>query len=237
MRKKYLSLCVFSGILSLFSGCSSADPHISMTPPPYVEQLPSKEAGLGISQPGSLFGRGENPLFADRKAMNVNDIVTVIIEENANQTSQASKNTTRNSEIALNGGRFTAGADSKLGKVTDKLNQFTDIGFSAGGSHGFSGSGTNTRTEAFTTTISARIVKVLSNGNYFIEGSKEILLNNEKQIMQITGVIRPYDISQNNEISSRYVSDAKIMYVTQGDIAKSTNKPWGTKLIETVWPF
>ena len=55
--------------------------------------------------------------------------------------------------------------------------------------------------------------------------------------MQITGVIRPYDISQNNEISSRYVSDAKISYITQGDIAKATNKPWGTKLIETIWPF
>ena len=78
---------------------------------------------------------------------------------------------------------------------------------------------------------------MLSNGNYFIEGSKEILLNNEKQIMQITGVIRPYDINQNNEISSRNVSDAKIMYVTQGDLHKSTSKPWGTKLVETIWPF
>ncbi|MCI6565447.1 flagellar basal body L-ring protein FlgH, partial [Campylobacter sp.] len=117
------------------------------------------------------------------------------------------------------------------------LNKYSNIGFSAGGESGFSGGGTNTRTETFTTTISARIVKVLSNGNYFIEGSKEILLNNEKQIMQITGVIRPYDISQNNEISSRYVSDAKISYITQGDIAKATNKPWGTKIVETIWPF
>ena len=55
--------------------------------------------------------------------------------------------------------------------------------------------------------------------------------------MQITGVIRPYDINQNNEISSRNVSDAKIMYVTQGDLHKSTSKPWGTKLVETIWPF
>lgn len=230
-------MCSLVTLGAIFNACASADPHIAMTPPPYVEQLPSKESGLGISQPGSLFGRGENPLFADRKAMNVNDIVTVVIEENANQTSQASKNTNSNTTVGLNGGRFTTGADSKLGKITDKINQYTDLGFSAGGERSFTGGGTNTRTEAFTTTISARIVKVLSNGNYFIEGSKEILLNNEKQIMQITGVIRPYDISQNNEISSRYVSDAKIMYVTQGDIAKSTNKPWGTKVIETLWPF
>lgn len=236
MKKQVILLCSFVAVGGIFSGCASADPHIAMTPPAYVEQMPSKETGLGISQPGSLFGRGDNPLFADRKAMNVNDIVTVIIQENTNQTSQANKNTTKDSTIALNGGQFTAGA-GPLSNVANTLNKYSNIGFSAGGESGFSGSGTSTRTEAFTTTISARIVKVLSNGNYFIEGSKEILLNNEKQIMQITGVIRPYDISQNNEISSRYVSDAKISYITQGDIAKATNKPWGTKLVDTIWPF
>ena len=46
-----------------------------MKPPVYVEQLPAKQVN---NQPnaGSLFGRGDNPLFADRKAMVV--IVAVI---------------------------------------------------------------------------------------------------------------------------------------------------------------
>ena len=77
----------------------------------------------------------------------------------------------------------------------------------------------------------------MTNGNYFIEGSKEILLNNEKQIMQISGVIRPYDISQNNEIESRYISDAKILYRTEGDLQRAMDKPWGTRVLETIWPF
>lgn len=229
-----LSMVTFSLFLS---ACANTDPNIAMTPPPYVEQMPNKETGLDVNYAGSIFGRGDNPLFSDKKAMSVNDIVTVIIQENANQSSKTSKSTKRDSTIGLGGGKFTGPQNTKIGKLANKLNNYTDIGFSGGSEAGFSGSGSTSRAETFTTTIAARIIKVLSNGNYFIEGSKEILLNNEKQIMQITGVIRPYDINQNNEINSRNVSDAKIMYITQGDLHKSTSKPWGTKVVETIWPF
>ena len=55
--------------------------------------------------------------------------------------------------------------------------------------------------------------------------------------MQVSGVIRPYDISQNNEIDSKYIADAKILYKTEGELDKSTKKPWGTRLMEAIWPF
>ena len=85
-----------------------------------------------------------------------------------------------------------------------KLNGLTNIGFESGSTNSFSGKGTNTRDEKFTTTISARVIKILENGNYFIEGSRELLINGEKQIIQISGVIRPYDIDQTNTINSKY---------------------------------
>ena len=232
MEKKYL---IFAALV--FAGCSTSDPYIDMKPPAYVEEMPSKETGLGVSNQGSLFGRGDNPLFADRKAMNVNDIVTVIISENASQQSQASKNTGENSQVALNGGAFTTPQGSPLTSIANQANKVAGVGFSGGSTNQYTGSGTSSRQEVFTTTVSARIVKILANGNYFIEGSKELLLNNEKQIMQISGVIRPYDISQNNQIDSRYISDAKIMYKTEGDLEKTTKKPWGTRFLETIWPF
>lgn len=234
MKTLYISLLIFSTIY----GCaSSTDPSISMKPPTYVEELPSKETGLGISNPGSLFGRGDNPLFSDRKAMNVNDIVTVVIKENTNQTSKADKTTQKDSTLALNGGAFSSPNNSPLSGPLNDINKISGIGFKGGSSNKYNGGGSNSRNEAFNTTISARIIKVLGNGNYFIEGSKELLINNEKQIMQISGVIRPYDISQNNMIESSYISDAKILYKTEGDLDNATQKPWGTKILEAVWPF
>ena len=58
MKKQVILLCSFVAVGGIFSGCASADPHIAMTPPAYVEQMPSKETGLGISQPGSLLAVG-----------------------------------------------------------------------------------------------------------------------------------------------------------------------------------
>ncbi len=121
--------------------------------------------------------------------------------------------------------------------ITDKVNSLSNIGFQTNSSNNFSGAGTNTRDEKFTTTVSARIIKILNNGNYFIEGKRELLLNGEKQIIQISGVIRPYDIDQTNTIDSKYIADAKILYKTEGDIDQSSTKPWGSKLIESIWPF
>ena len=220
-------------------GCSShpADPKITMKPPAYVDELPSRVNENIGSNPGSLFGQGENPLFADLKAMHVNDVVTVTITEKTAQSSTAKKALDKESTSNLGAGITTAGGGGVAGTVAKNLNTVGNIGFEAGSTNSFAGSGTNTRNETFTTTISARIIKVMNNGNYFIEGGRELLLNGEKQIVQISGVIRPYDIDQYNNVDSKYIADAKILYKTEGDIDQTTTRPWGSKIMESVWPF
>lgn len=236
MRKILVASC--AGLL--FVGCTThpADPEITMKAPTYVDQTPSRVNDAPQSNPGSLFGQGDNPLFSDLKAMHINDIVTVTISENIAQSSNAKKSLSKNSQDSLGGGVVTnGGSNGALKSVTNAINSVSNLGFKTGSTDSFSGSGTNTRDEKFTTTISARIIKILNNGNYFIEGSRELLLNGEKQIIQISGVIRPYDIDQTNTIDSKYIADAKILYKTQGDMDKSTTKPWGAKFVESIWPF
>lgn len=236
--KKNLTLTAIA--LATITGCAvpSADPKITMKPPAYVEEIPPKEPVNNIASPGSLFGKGENPLFSDRKAMNVNDIVTVVISETTTQSSSASKKLSGSNSDTLGGGLVSNDGNAPgLSSVASTLNKFSNIGFQSSSSNNFTGSGSNSRNENFTTTISARIIKVLNNGNYFIEGSRELLINGDKQIIQISGVIRPYDITQSNQIDSKYIADAKIMYKTQGEIERATKKSWGTKLLESIWPF
>lgn len=220
----------------LFIGCSThpADPKINMKPPAYVEQLPPQIKPQVVANPGSLFGQGDNPLFSDLKAMHINDIVTVVISETIAQSSTGQKSITEDNLNSLGGGVMTAVG---LPSLSDKFNKYGNVGIEAGSSNSYSGSGKNSRNESFTTTVSARIIKILRNGNYFIEGNRELLVNGEKQIVQITGVIRPYDIDQKNTIDSKYIADAKILYKTEGDIDKATTKPWASKYLESLWPF
>ena len=220
----------------LFVGCSThpVDPKMDMKPPVYVEQLPPSTKQQTVSNPGSIFGQGENPLFADLKAMNPNDIVTVVISESIVQSSDGKKTISENSKDSLGAGILTGFGGTIGSAITDKAGK---IGFEAGSTNTYTGSGKNTRNESFTTTISARIIKILKNGNYFIEGNRELLVNGEKQIIQISGVIRPYDIDQKNTIDSKYIADAKILYKTEGEIDRATEKPWGSKYVESIWPF
>jgi len=219
-------------------GCSvhPADPKISMQAPVYVDETPSRVSENISSNPGSLFGQGDNPLFADLKAMHINDVVTVTISETTIQSSTGKKTLSKQSSDSLGAGVTTAG-NGIVGNVSRQVNNLGNIGFTSGSNNSFTGSGTNTRNESFTTTISARIIKILSNGNYFIEGSRELLINGDKQIIQVSGVIRPYDIDQYNNIDSKYIAEAKILYKTEGDIDQTNTKPWGSKFMETIWPF
>lgn len=241
MKKKLLTILTPLYAIIFLSGCTAGltDPEIDFEPPVYVEQIPAKEERQDYSATGSIFGQGDNPLFSDHKAMHVHDIVTVVISENAQSSNVSSKKLSKVDETDLKAGIFspTDAANGIVKAASSTINGFSNVGFTAGSTNNFNGSGTATKDASFSATISARIVKVLSNGNYFISGRREILIDEQKQIIQISGVIRPYDIDQNNRIDSSQVSDAKILYKTQGDVDRAGEQGWGTKILQSVWPF
>ena len=241
MNKFLCSSFVLLAVLMAFSGCTAnlTDPEINFEPPAYVEQMPAKEQRQDFTSTGSIFGQGENPLFSDHKAMHVNDIVTVVISETAKSSNTGTKQLSNVDSSKMGGALFSnaGAANSGVQAQMGGLNGYTNVGLQTDSTRNFKGSGTAVKDASFTTTVSARVVKVLKNGNYFISGSREILIDDQKQVVQISGVIRPYDIDQNNKISSSQISDAKILYKTEGDVDRATQQGWGTKIIQSVWPF
>lgn len=231
MKKIFITtLTLLSGMIFL-NGCTAnlTEPEIDFKPPVYVEQMPAAENRRDYVATGSVFGQGESPLFSDHKAMYVNDIVTVSISENTSSSNTAAKQLSESDEMALGGIAMT-----KAGVVAGTR---ADIGLSGGSSSSYKGSGSATKDASFSTTVSARIVKVLENGNYFIAGKREILVDDQKQVIQISGVIRPFDIDQYNKIDSNQMSEAKILYKTEGDVDRAAKQGWGTKIIQAAWPF
>ncbi len=241
MNMKFSTLTLLLTAMVLLNGCTAklTEPEITFEPPVYVEQMPAKEDKKDFTSTGSIFGQGDNPLFSDHKAMHVSDIVTVIISENTQSSNTGTKQLTKNDSSKLNAGLLSGGdqANGMVSSLVKGVNGYTDIGFNSGSSSNFSGAGSTTKDASFTTTISARIVKVLKNGNYFISGKREMLVDDQKQIIQLSGVIRPYDIDQNNNINSAQMSDAKILYKSEGDIDRAIKQGWGARIIKAIWPF
>ncbi len=240
MKKRILAIISVSYVILFLTGCTAnlTKPEISFEPPPYVEEMPAKEERQNFTSVGSIFGQGDNPLFSDHKAMHVNDIVTIVISESSSSSLTGSKSLAKANSTDLGGLSLTSnGTNNAIDARVASINGIAGVGLSIGSTNSFKGSGSATKDAAFSTTVSSRIVKVLSNGNYFIFGKREILIDEQKQIIQISGVIRPYDIDQYNKINSAQISEAKILYKVQGDTDRATEQGWGAALLEAVWPF
>ncbi|WP_095333059.1 flagellar basal body L-ring protein FlgH [Helicobacter sp. 11S02596-1] len=237
ITKSFLAKISLAGLMVV---CIQAyEPEIDLNPPAYVEEMPSKEFVPEFSKPGSLFGQGERPLFADRRAMKPDDLITVLIAESSSANYSASK-----SYDTTSGGNSTPprlsynGNDEKKKQSAEFLDDQTNYSLTKPSDNtNFKGGGSQSKNENLTLSVTARIIKVLENGNYFIYGNKEVLVDGEKQILRISGVIRPYDISRDNTIQSKFIADAKIQYSNIGALSNTNKKKFASDALETEWPY
>src|SRR5271170_8093395 len=157
-------------------------------------------AQMGAS-PGSLYtpsGRLADSA-RDVRAGEVNDIVTIVVNEAASAVVSGVSNSSRKSSVA-------ASITGAYGIVTPKLTNL----LGATNDTELAGSGTTSRNLALSTTISARVVEVQSNGNLVVEGTKDIGVNSDKQTITVRGVVRPADLSSANMVNSVQVANLQV---------------------------
>ena len=176
-------------------------------------------------------------LYPDIKARKVGDIVIVSIVEDPEAELNANTNTSRSSSI--NAKLKFLGYMKALAEKNPRLaqNPGDDDLISATLSSDFDGEGSSDREGHVKAYISCMIVNILPNGNFYVNGKREIKVNNETQYIALSGIIRPEDISPSNEISSIYVADAKISYAGVGVLADKQKPGWLGRIVDHVWPF
>jgi flagellar L-ring protein precursor FlgH len=171
-------------------------------------------------------------LFVDRKAHLVQDVVTIRIVEAASASGEATTATDRDSSVS-----GTLEAVFGLEKTLQK-NGINPAAVVKGGlGNSFDGSGATSRKNSLQATITAVVREVFPNGNLYIEGKKEVIINNERQYIIVSGVIRPEDIGPDNSISSDLIADARIEYSGRGILAEKQRPGWFGRVLDVVWPF
>jgi len=224
----------------LFNACSVKKQTINLEEQP-KEQVLIKNKKITKQYKGSLYSQQGGSLFADKKDLQVGDILQVNISESLKNTSKNSRDLSKNSSTSLGGAVVapvggiinSAGTASRIAKLNNNLS----LGIKTNSSNSFKGSTSSKFDEKFSTIVSVVITRIYKNGNYFISGKKELLIDNQKQKIAISGIIRPYDISPTNTVLSSQIANLKLLYKKDGDDTDSMNKSWGTKLLEKVWPF
>ena len=184
---------------------------------------------------GSLWPGEQHSLYADNKARTTGDIVTITISEKASATKEASTNSNRGSSLSASIPNF-------LGiENADTLAQNPDINLAAllkaDFANSFKGAGKTLRKEDFIASLTTQVIQVYPNGNLKIRGGKEVRVNDETQVIYLTGIVRPVDIMANNTIDSKYVLNARISYTGKGAVSDKQSPGWMTRVIDNVWPF
>ena len=238
-----LSACV------MLNACSAADriskigqaPEMSKitstkTDPEYQPvSLPMPTPNLSKPQKNSLWQGGRTTFFKDQRASDIGDIVTVLIDIKDEATIDNATQRTRSSgEDAALGSLL--GLEQSLNRVFPQAIDNTSLtDLSANSTH--SGSGSIEREDEIKLRMAALINQILPNGNMVIHGKQEVLVNFEKRILLIDGVIRPEDISINNTISYDQIAEARIVYGGEGQITDMQQPRYGQQLYDIVFPF
>lgn len=227
---KHLIAILFVALL--LSSCASKNETVVPLPEP-LEEIQIQQQSERTD--GSLWPGEQHSLYADHKARTIGDVVTITISEKASASKSASTSTDRTSSM-------TAGIPHLFGLESSKWladNPAIDITklVEASFANKFAGAGTTVRKEDLIASLTAQVVDVYPNGNLKIRGGKEVRVNNETQVIYMTGIIRPVDIMANNTVDSKHVLNSKISYTGKGAISDKQKPGWLMRTLDNVWPF
>ena len=213
---------------SLLGGCVSLEKKdtgkYDPVPPPAIKPK--------IVNNGAIFQASTaRPVFEDNKARHVGDIITIVLTESTDASKSASTSTSKETKTDSRGSTI-------LGK-TFGTNPARDLlGNNINSKHEFTGEGDSKQSNSLKGTITVTVAKVYPNGYLFVRGQKRITLNQGVEYIQISGIVRPSDISSSNTIPSNLLADAKIRYSGKGDVANSNKMGWLVKFFNSKWwPF
>lgn len=197
--------------------------------------LPMPSPKNARPQKNSLWAADRTTFFKDQRASDVGDIITVLIDidDEAELENESSRTRSSGEDAQL---PTLLGYEQALDRVLPQAIQNNDlVNFDSTSNH--TGTGTVEREEEVSVQLAAIITQILPNGNMVINGSQEVLVNFEKRVLQVDGVIRPEDISVANTVSYEQIAEARIVYGGEGQITDVQQPRYGQQLYDVVFPF
>jgi|SRR5579871_488418 len=156
-------------------------------------------------------------LGSDIRASQVDDLVTIIVTEQASAVVNGLTKTQRQSNLkssvsALGGVTKASGALANLANLSTQSQ--------------LNGQGTTSRSTQLSTTLSARVANVLPNGYLVVEANKQVSVNGENQVVTLRGVVRPADLTTTNVISSNQIAQMELKINGKGVVNDSVRRPF-----------
>jgi flagellar L-ring protein precursor FlgH len=182
-----------------------------------------------VPESGSLWNDGGigAALVRDPRAFQVNDLVTVVLQEASTGTNASTTDLFRSS-----------GASYAVPFAFDIAgDDLAKLGFESFADSDFIGDGSTARSSRLAATVTTRVLRVLPNGDLVIAGQKNVVINREKQVLTLVGSVRPLDLSANNVVSSAEIGELTVRLWGSGEVDDNIRQGWFVRAMNRFWPF
>jgi flagellar L-ring protein precursor FlgH len=227
MLKQLSLVCVVSFGLA---GCMTTQHEVLKHSPDFAPVYPVAKVNV-VQTTGSIFNAQSGTGFfgSGGSRFKVGDVITVLLNESAQ--ANRTQNTTTSREA--NNDALPAGFNTKIGNISP-FGDGIDLNTATIDS---TGSGTAGQQASLTGEVAVTVIDVLANGNLVLRGEKQLALSEGTETIQVSGVIRPDDVSPNNTVQSRRLANAQIAYRGSGELQQASSAGWATRLLFNFWPF
>jgi len=193
------------------------------------------------AQGGSIWAKANSAaqaMYSDDTARKIGDSLSIVINERGvinNETKRGlDKSSARAAKITGKQDIITNAADQATGRLFS-LNNPLDITVNA--TSDFAGDAKFNSDRSLTDLVTVTVTDVLPNGNLVVVGSRRREIEGDSQIVQVSGIVRPSDISFANAVTSDKVADFRVVYKHTG-LENHTTKPnWLDRFLNVVSPF
>jgi len=180
----------------------------------YVERVRAQQAAE-VRSPGSIWspeGRLVR-LGTDAKAVRLHDVVSIVVSESlAASTDGQVKNSRSSSASSSLTGLF--------GKLKASNNLQNLLGMTA--ASGLTAQGQSTTNSSLATTFGGEVVDVLPNGMLVVQATRQLTFSQQTQLIKLRGLVRPEDVSAQNEVQSTAMTDLELEVTGKGIVNDST---------------
>ena len=171
---------------------------------------------------------GGGDLFRDARPRGKGDLIIINISVNDSATFN---NSTAQSRKSAN----SAGTDFDIGLLGFITQGKGDARIS--GNAAASGQGSVVRSEKLKLQMTAVVRHVLPNGYFVVEGSQQVLVNDEMRDVKVAGIVNPNDIASDHSVDYHKMADARAYYGGTGNVSAVQKRAWGVQLWDKITPF
>lgn len=180
----------------------------------YVQRVRAQQAAE-VRTPGAIWSPNGQlvRLGTDSKAFRLHDVLSIVVTESlAASTDGQVKNTRASSARSSITSLF--GAVKASNALQNLVGQTSSSGLTA--------QGQSTTNSSLVTTFGAEVVDVLPNGMLVVQATRQLTFSQQTQLIKLRGLVRPEDVSAQNQILSTSMTDLELEVTGKGIVNDST---------------